>query len=544
VKTAAALLALPVAGFVLLLAAPDADAHWEHHPTHFWLVLSTALVNVVLGLAASEAARRRGDARAALVSLAFLSSAGFLALHALATPGSVVEGKNTGFVIATPVGLVVASLFAAVSALELTPELAAAVLRRESALRGALLAVLALWGIVSVAELPPLDEPLPVEDARPELVGLAVAGCALYAFAAVRYLALYRRRRDPLPAAIAAAWVLLAEALVAIAVARAWRLSWWEWHVLMTAAFVLVLWTAYVGYRRSASVAAAFGGVYLDATLEQVDERTAAALRRIVGTLESGEPVEPVLADLRGRGLSADEVALLERSAHELRRIDQLFRPYVSPSLAADLEREPGLAELGGTERVVTVLFADLEGFTSFAEQRPPGEAIAMLNAYWAAAVPELLEEGATIERFAGDAVMAVFNAVGDQHDHAERALRASISLLRASERLASEHADWPRFRVGLATGPAAVGHVGTREQRSFATIGDTTNLAARLQARARPGQLLLAGSTAALLQGVRFESLGTLKVKGRGAAVEVFGLGDVRSGRRPTPEDAWHTSH
>jgi adenylate cyclase len=544
VKTVAVLLALPVAGFLLLLVAPDTDAHWEHHPAHFWLVLSTALVNVVLGLAASEAARRRGDARAALVSLAFLTSAGFLALHALATPGSLVEGKNTGFVIATPVGLVVASVFAALSAVELAPAFASAVVRHETLLRGALLAVLALWGIVSVAELPPLDEPLPVEDARLELVGLAVAGCALYAFAAVHYLALYRRRRDPLPAAIAAAWVLLAEALVATAFARSWRLSWWEWHILMTAAFVLVLWAAYTGYRRSASVTAAFGGVYLDATLEQVDERTASALRRIVGALGRGEPVEPVLAELRERGLSADEVALLERSARELRRIDDLFRPYVSPSLAADLEREPQLAELGGTEREVTVLFADLEGFTSYSEQRPPGEAIAMLNAYWAAAVPELLDAGATIERFAGDAVMAVFNAVGDQPDHAERALRASISLLRSSERLAGEHPDWPRFRVGLATGPAAVGHVGTREQRSFAAIGDTTNLAARLQARARPGQLLAAGSTAALLQGVMFEPLGTLQVKGRSEAVEVFGLGDVRSGRGPTTEDAWHTSH
>ena len=85
-RVAAAALVLPIAGFVLLLAAPGLDGHWQHGPSHFWLVLATALVNVVLGLAASEAARRRGDARAFLVSLAFLVSAGFLGLHALATP--------------------------------------------------------------------------------------------------------------------------------------------------------------------------------------------------------------------------------------------------------------------------------------------------------------------------------------------------------------------------------------------------------------------------------------------------------------------------
>jgi adenylate cyclase len=543
VRTVAVLLALPAAGLVLLLSAPRTDLHWEHHPTHFWLVLGTALVNVVLGLAASEAARRQRDARASLVSLAFLASAGFLALHALATPGSLVEGKNAGFVVATPIGLGIAAVFAAWSALDLTPGRAAAVLRHERLLRGGLLTTLALWAVVSLAEWPPLDRPLPPEDVRAEMLAAAAAGCALYGFAAIRYLGLYRRRRDRLPAAIAAAWVLLAEALVAIAVARSWHASWWEWHLMMTGAFGLVLWAAYTGYRRSASVTAAFGGVYLDATLERVDERSADALRRLVGALERGQTVEPVLAELRASGLSEDEVDLLVRSAGEVRRIDALFRPYVSPALAADLEREPKLAELGGTEREVTVLFADLEGYTTFAETCRPGDAIAMLNAYWAAAVPGLLHEGATIERFAGDAVMTVFNAIGDQPDHAKRAVRAAAAMLQSSERLADQHPGWPRFRAGLATGPAAVGHVGTREQRSFTAIGDTTNLAARLQTSARPGEVVLAGSTAARVEGVELEPLGRVQVKGRSEPVEVFGLGRIRSGGARTMEDAWRPS-
>jgi class 3 adenylate cyclase/uncharacterized membrane protein len=543
VRTAAVLLALPLAGLVLLLTAPGAEPHWEHRPAHFWLVFLTALVNVVLGLAASEAARRRGDARALLVSLAFLSSAGFLALHALATPGTVLDGPNAGFAIGTPVGLAIAALYAAWSGLDLTRERADAVVRNERLLRGSLLALLAIWGVVSLTGAPPLDRALAPEDARAELIALAVAGCALYAFATVRYARLYRRRRDPLPGTIAAAWVLLAEALVATAVSRNWHASWWEWHLMMTGAFVLVLWAAHTGYRRHASVSAAFGGVYLDATLEQVDERTGAALRDLVGALERGEPLQPVRERLQAGGLSADEVAVLERSAGEVQRIDGLFRPYVSPGLAAELEREPGGAELGGTEREVTVLFADLEGFTSFSETQPPAEAITMLNAYWAEAVPVLLRDGATIERFAGDAVMAVFNAVGDDPDHAGRAAHAAAAMLSTSERLAAEHPGWPRFRAGLATGPAAVGHVGTAEQRSFAAIGDTTNLAARLQAHARPGQVVLAATTAERLPGVGLEPLGRLRVKGRSEPVEAYRLGDVRSGRTPTTEEAWRPS-
>jgi class 3 adenylate cyclase len=525
VSVAAVSLLLPLAGFLLLLLVPSADQHWQHGPAHFWLIFLTALVNVVLGLAASEAARRRRDARAFLVSLAFLVSAGFLALHALATPGSLVEGRNVGFVIATPIGLVLASCFAAVSSLTLSRVTAGWIVEHERALRVAVIAVLAAWAIVSLAELPPLDGPPPEGELHGPLVAVAVPGIALFGFAAWRYLALYRSRQDPLPAALAAAWVLLAEALVAIGLSRSWHLSWWEWHVLMAAGFALVAWTARTSYRRSASVTATFGGLYLDGTIEQVDTTTGEALRALVGALENDEPLDEVEDELRGQGLSDDEVALLERSAREVRRIEGLFRPYVSPELAVGLHQEPELARLGGEEREVTVLFADLEGFTSWAEKSAPGESIEMLNGYWAAAVPGLLDEGATIERFAGDAVMAVFNAVGDQPDHAERGIRAVQGLLRASEALAARNPGWPRFRAGVATGPAAVGHVGTEDQRSFAAIGDTTNLAARLQAEARPGEALVAGSTAAGAEQAGLEPRGRLTVRGRNEEVEVFAL-------------------
>ena len=99
----------------LLLARPEVDARWEHHPAHFWLVLATALASVGLALVSSHATR--GDARLTLVSLTFLASAGFLGLHAPATPGILLAGKNAGFVVATPVGLLLGAFFAATSSL-------------------------------------------------------------------------------------------------------------------------------------------------------------------------------------------------------------------------------------------------------------------------------------------------------------------------------------------------------------------------------------------------------------------------------------------
>src|SRR5215208_7851032 len=122
------MLALPVIGLALLLVQPEIDLAWEHHPSHFWLVLLTAAVNVALAYVTNVVASRQRDARLLLVSLAFLASAGFLGLHALATPGVLLEGKNAGFTIATPVGLLLASCFAALSGLDIGPERSLAVL--------------------------------------------------------------------------------------------------------------------------------------------------------------------------------------------------------------------------------------------------------------------------------------------------------------------------------------------------------------------------------------------------------------------------------
>src|SRR5215210_1563594 len=176
-----ALLSLPLLGLGLLLADPRLDVHWEHHPAHFWLVLTAALTNVVLAVVTSDAARLRADARLFLVSLTFLASAGFLGLHALATPGVLLESPNKGFVIATPIGLLLGAGFAAASSLELSPERSADFMRRSRVLRDALLIAMVVWAAVSLAAIPPLDEPLPAEEAKGWLLGLHPGGCALRA---------------------------------------------------------------------------------------------------------------------------------------------------------------------------------------------------------------------------------------------------------------------------------------------------------------------------------------------------------------------------
>jgi adenylate cyclase len=512
-------LAIPLVGLGLLLSDPKLDVHWEHHPAHFWLVLITALLSVVLGFLSGEAARRLDDARLFLVSLAFVTSAGFLALHALATPGVLLEKKNAGFIVATPVGLAIASIFAAASALDLSPSASAAVMRRQWLLRGIVFGLLGAWGVYSLSNLPPLDRALTDEQANGPLYALAVIGLPLYAFAAVRYVQLYRRRPAPMPAAVAAAFTLLAEAMIAIAFGHNWHASWWEWHVLMAVAFGLVAFVARLEYRRRRSTAAVFKDLYLEHTGELIDRRYASALSALADDRTDTRT-------LREREHFSDEEAqLLEQAAGELRRLDELFSPYLSPQLMNRLREQPGAGELGGEQREISVLFADLQGFTAFSERSTPPEVVAMLNAYWAEVVPVVAAEDGMIERFAGDAVLVVFNAAIDQPDHAQRAARAALGFADASEAVARGRPEWPRFRVGVNSGPAVIGNVGALEQRSFTAIGDTTNLAARLQGEAEPGQVVIGATTAAELTGAILEPLGALDLKGKSEPVQAFRL-------------------
>ena len=418
----AGLLALPLVALALLLAAPAADVHWEHHPSHFWLVLLTAGLNAALAYATGVAARRRDDRRVHLVSLSFLAAAGFLALHALATPGVLLERPNLGFVIATPIGLVLAGALAALSAIErpVDPKL----------LERGLLVLLALWAVVSLTLFPEVDDSVVPKRLSAPILALSALGVALYAFSVVRYVALYRESRSRLVLGFAVAFVLLAEAMVAVASGRNWQASWWEWHVLMLLGFGVV-----------------------------------AAMAHLEGPEE---------------------------------RWGRLYRTR---------EAEP-----------VTVLFGDLEGFTSYSERAEPAAVSRMLDTLFQAAIPAIERHGGDVDRLIGDAVFAIFH--GDHH--AERAARAALGLQEATGPRALEH-DWPRFRVGLNSGEAAVGVLGTGTGQTYSAIGDTVNLGSRIEGLAPAGGVAISAETAKALWGAVTEPLSTVRVKGRDEEVEVL---------------------
>jgi adenylate cyclase len=522
------LLALPMVGLAALVALPELDVEWRHQPSHFWLVLIVAAVNVALAYLTNEAAMRRGDARLVLISLAFGASAGFLGLHALATPGVLLSSANLGFVIATPVGLTIAAVLAATAALPLGGPRSELVLRHAGLLRGGLVAVLLAWGAASILGLPGfMAQAAPDEVAPPLRLG-AVVAVALYAYAAWHFLRLLARRGRPLLLAFVVALVLLAEAMVTVVFSRDWHLSWWEWHLLMALAFGAVALGARMEYRREGSLTGAFGGLYLAGTLERLHRWHAEALSDLASAQAEGRSMDTILDRLRLDGASTEELALLERAGTELRRVDELFRSYVPRQFVDRARTDPGQARLGsGEERDVTVLFADLSGFTAYSERHAPTEVVELLNAVWTAAVPVIAAEDGLIENFTGDGLLVIFNAIGDQPDHPQRAVRVAIRLRDAVEALGAQRpAAMPRFHIGISTGPAFIGSVGAAGRRSFGAIGDTTNLGARLLGAAGPGEIVVSAATWARMGGVAGgEPLEPLRLKGKRDPVRAWRL-------------------
>jgi class 3 adenylate cyclase len=206
--------------------------------------------------------------------------------------------------------------------------------------------------------------------------------------------------------------------------------------------------------------------------------------------------------------------------------VQRLFGQYLSPQIVRSLLSDPARAALGGDSREVTALFADLEGFTPFTESRSPHDTVLALNRYFSAVVPVIFANGGTIIQFAGDAIVAIWNAPVEQPRHALAAARTGLEMQRAIEAIVAENPSLPRFRVGIATGAALVGNIGSEELRNYVAHGDAVNLAARLQTGATAGHVVISAPTYALIRDVAtVRPLGRFTVKGKTEEVEAFVL-------------------
>jgi adenylate cyclase len=226
-------------------------------------------------------------------------------------------------------------------------------------------------------------------------------------------------------------------------------------------------------------------------------------------------------------------------TAFERERVRDLFARFVPENVVDDvLARTDHGLRIGGVQRDGTVMFTDLRGFTSFAEQLPPDRVIDVLNVYLSGMSDTILNHGGTLVAYMGDGIMAVFGAPIEQPDHADRALRAAREMLwerlpAFNEWIKSEElGEGFRMGIGLNSGSVMSGNVGSERRLEYTAIGDTTNTASRLEGMTKgtPHQLFVSDTTRSRLKDEAEDLVyvGELEVRGRTAKVKLWSLPDV----------------
>ncbi|WP_424629653.1 adenylate/guanylate cyclase domain-containing protein [Bradyrhizobium sp. SYSU BS000235] len=180
------------------------------------------------------------------------------------------------------------------------------------------------------------------------------------------------------------------------------------------------------------------------------------------------------------------EIDDLGRSVSTMRTVTQTFSNFVPKRLVEQLIRTGTPLQLGGTRREVSLLFTDVENFTAITEKADPSQVMQYTSRYFAVVSDEVMKRSGTVDKFIGDAIMAIWNAPADDPDHVSHACAAALAMLRANERLNAEFEQegWPAYktRFGLHIGEAVVGNIGSEDRMNYTALGAAVNLAARLE--------------------------------------------------------------
>ena len=218
----------------------------------------------------------------------------------------------------------------------------------------------------------------------------------------------------------------------------------------------------------------------------------------------------------------------------ERSRVREIFGRYVADDVVNVLLAEDRKLDLAGEMKQVTVLFSDIRGFTTISEKLSAHEVVEMLNAYFTRVCEPILAQGGTLDKYIGDAVMAVFGSTVSYPDHARRGLKAALGMQKEADgfkewmlrRFPDRGLAEFRIGVGLYTGEALVGNIGAPKRLEFATIGDTVNAASRLEGVTKEMKVVIAAAESTVKaagEGVRTGKVETMTVKGRSEPIRVY---------------------
>lgn len=218
---------------------------------------------------------------------------------------------------------------------------------------------------------------------------------------------------------------------------------------------------------------------------------------------------------------------LLMLTHREKRFVRESFGRYLSPTLVERLSENPDGLTLGGEDRELTILFSDIRGFTTLSEKLSPTELTGLLNNFLTPMTDVLLKREATIDKYIGDAVMAFWNAPLDIADHPQKACLAALDMVGALERLNRESGMALKIGIGLNTGMACVGNLGSEQRFSYSCLGDSVNLASRVEGMSKryDVSILVTEAVRARTTGLLFAEIDRVRVVGRQAPVKLYAL-------------------
>jgi adenylate cyclase len=263
-----------------------------------------------------------------------------------------------------------------------------------------------------------------------------------------------------------------------------------------------------------------------------------------VGTFNEGD-LDLFTALANYAAVAVERIRYAEQAEFE-RQVRSRLERYHSPAVIDLVLRQEAPEGVRGLKPArVTVLFADVVGFTPLAENLPPEEVAEMLEGYFTHSVEAIFAHGGTLDKFIGDCVMAFFGAPVAQEDHAQRAVRAAVEIQRAIARWNEERAERGAApvlsRIAINTGPVVVGDVGSNRRVDYTVLGNTVNIAARLEeSAASPGDIVVGGATFEELDGsIQGEALGEIQLKGLQQRVPVYRILWEEKASHPTAQGA-----
>ena len=239
------------------------------------------------------------------------------------------------------------------------------------------------------------------------------------------------------------------------------------------------------------------------------------------------------LSPLKDAGQKTQGVAIVLDDMTEQKKLEaqrSLLRRMVSPAVLDQID--PNSLQIGGKKVFITILFADIRGFTAYSELHSPEELVAVLNRYLAAAADAVLANEGTVDKFLGDAVMAWYNAPVPQSDHTMRAVKSAIAIREA---VAALHQELPKeahldFGVGIHYGEAVLGWIGTEKRLEYTAISDSVNTTKRIQENCSRNQILISAEAYERVKDEISAQLFTpLSVKGKAQPLEVYEVSGIR---------------